>query len=214
MDCLSASSPHLWLDGRGEQIELEWPDPLFPMVIVNMGSGVSCIRVDHTGPGGYERVGGTACGGATFLGLCKLLTSAQTFEEALELAEHGDSSRVDKLVGDIYGTSGCVDLGMPATHTAANFGKLVSKDARRRIHEEDLARSTLQMVVQASVVVAKAHMMAAGAQHVFFVGGFLENNMLAHSIIAHNMRSVHATACFLKHADFLGALGSLRQGIE
>ena len=42
-------------------------------------------------------------GGGTFLGLCSLLTGCQTFDEALELADTGDSTNVDKLVRDIYG---------------------------------------------------------------------------------------------------------------
>lgn len=42
-------------------------------------------------------------GGGTFLGLCCLLTGCETFEEAIELAAAGDSTKVDKLVRDIYG---------------------------------------------------------------------------------------------------------------
>ena len=37
------------------------------------------------------------------MGLCCLLTECNTFEEAIELAEKGDSRKVDKLVKDIYG---------------------------------------------------------------------------------------------------------------
>ena len=42
-------------------------------------------------------------GGGTFLGLCSMLTGIDSFEEAISLAEKGDSTRVDKLVQDIYG---------------------------------------------------------------------------------------------------------------
>ena len=42
-------------------------------------------------------------GGGTFLGLSCLLTGCETFEEAVELASHGDNTNVDKLVRDIYG---------------------------------------------------------------------------------------------------------------
>ena len=47
----------------------------------------------------YRRVGGTACGGATFLGLAKLLTQRpdMSFDEALQLASQGDSANVDKV---------------------------------------------------------------------------------------------------------------------
>lgn len=42
-------------------------------------------------------------GGGTFLGLCCLLTGCSTFDEALQMASQGESTRVDKLVRDIYG---------------------------------------------------------------------------------------------------------------
>ncbi len=42
-------------------------------------------------------------GGGTFLGLCAMLSGADSFEEAIALAEKGDSNKVDKLVRDIYG---------------------------------------------------------------------------------------------------------------
>lgn len=76
-----------------------------PYLLVNIGSGVSILRVD--GPREFRRVGGTSLGGATFLGLARLMTASGTFEEALALAQEGDSTRVDMLVRDIYG---CVAL--------------------------------------------------------------------------------------------------------
>lgn len=45
----------------------------------------------------------SSLGGGTFLGLCCLLTGCDTYEEAIALAERGDSTNVDKLVKDIYG---------------------------------------------------------------------------------------------------------------
>lgn len=51
----------------------------------------------------YSLLPGTSLGGGTFLGLCCLLTDCETFEEAIGLAAAGDSTKVDKLVRDIYG---------------------------------------------------------------------------------------------------------------
>lgn len=42
-------------------------------------------------------------GGGTFLGLCCLLTGCSSYDEAIKLASEGDSTKVDKLVRDIYG---------------------------------------------------------------------------------------------------------------
>ncbi|KAF6734464.1 Pantothenate kinase 1 [Oryzias melastigma] len=76
-------------------------DNPFPMLLVNIGSGVSILAVYSED--NYKRVTGTSLGGGTFLGLCCLLTGCETFEEALEMASKGDSKNVDKLVKDIYG---------------------------------------------------------------------------------------------------------------
>ena len=59
-------------------------------------------------------------GGGTFLGLCCLLTGCETFEEALRMAENGDSTKVDKLVRDIYG--GSYDkFNLPGSTVAARY---------------------------------------------------------------------------------------------
>ena len=76
------------------------PNP-YPYLIVNIGSGVSILLVESANK--FKRIGGTSVGGGTFEGLCALLTNAESFEEAISLAEQGDSEHVDKLVRDIYG---------------------------------------------------------------------------------------------------------------
>jgi hypothetical protein len=57
-------------------------DSFFPYLLVNIGSGVSILRVDDYGR--FERVSGTSVGGGTFWGLCRLLTKVQNnFESCL-----------------------------------------------------------------------------------------------------------------------------------
>ena len=78
-------------------------------------------------PTDFQRVSGTSLGGGTFLGLCSLLTGCQTFDEALELADKGDSTNVDKLVRDIYGGD-YSKFNLPGkihciVHDKATFGK-------------------------------------------------------------------------------------------
>lgn len=58
----------------------EHPSPQFPCMLVNIGSGVSIIKVD--GDGKYERISGTSLGGGTLWGLLSLLTGADTFDGA------------------------------------------------------------------------------------------------------------------------------------
>ncbi|RYH06645.1 hypothetical protein EON65_42630 [archaeon] len=73
----------------------------FPYLVVNIGSGVSILKVSS--PGVYERVSGTSLGGGTYWGLCRLLTHCATYDQVLDLAETGDAGTVDMLVKDIYG---------------------------------------------------------------------------------------------------------------
>jgi type II pantothenate kinase len=54
------------------------PTPQLPCLLVNIGSGVSIIKVD--GDGQFERVSGTSLGGGTLWGLLSLLTPATSFD--------------------------------------------------------------------------------------------------------------------------------------
>lgn len=54
------------------------PSTQLPCLLVNIGSGVSIIKVDEDGK--FERVSGTSLGGGTLWGLLSLLTPATTFD--------------------------------------------------------------------------------------------------------------------------------------
>lgn len=54
------------------------PPAQFPCLLVNIGSGVSIIKVDDYGK--FERISGTSLGGGTLWGLLSLLTGAQSFD--------------------------------------------------------------------------------------------------------------------------------------
>ena len=69
---------------------------LYPYLLVNIGSGVSLLKVE--GDGQYERVSGSSLGGGTFWGLCRLLTRCKGFDEMLELSMRGDNSKVRCLM--------------------------------------------------------------------------------------------------------------------
>lgn len=118
-------------------------DPgVFPYLLVNIGSGVSIMKVESEDK--YERIGGSATGGGTFWGLGSLMTKAKSFDELLELAERGDHRRVDMLVKDIYGGN-YEAVGLTSDLIACSFGKTVrhssaaAADARAS-DEEDPAR--------------------------------------------------------------------------
>lgn len=97
----------------------------FPYLLVNIGSGVSIVKVtDHDC---YERISGSSLGGGTFWGLARLLLNCETFEDVINLTHSGDSNNVDMLVGDIYGGS-YESIGLDAGVIAASFGKATMRE--------------------------------------------------------------------------------------
>lgn len=89
-----------------------------------------------SGPREFQRVGGTSLGGGTLWGLLSLLTGARNFEEMLDMAECGDNTHVDMLVGDIYGT-GYGKIGLKNTTIASTFGKVYRTKRRAERESED-----------------------------------------------------------------------------
>lgn len=55
----------------------------FPCLLVNIGSGVSIVKIDDYGK--FERISGTSLGGGTLWGLLSLLTGAKSFDGACAL---------------------------------------------------------------------------------------------------------------------------------
>lgn len=85
-----------------------------------------------SGPRNYQRIGGTSLGGGTLWGLLSLITGARNFDDMLSMAEKGDNTAVDMLVGDIYGT-GYSKIGLKADTIASSFGKVykMKREAER-----------------------------------------------------------------------------------
>jgi type II pantothenate kinase len=124
----------------------------YPYILVNIGSGVSILLVKSEKK--YKRISGTSIGGGTFLGLCCLLTGCQTYEEAIELATRGDSTKVDKLVKDIYGGD-YSKFSLPGDIVASSFGNMNIAEKRAEATREDLARATLQTILNNIGLIAR-----------------------------------------------------------
>ncbi|KAI0445810.1 fumble-domain-containing protein [Xylaria telfairii] len=107
---------------------------IYPYMLVNIGSGVSILKV--SGPRKYERVGGTSLGGGTLWGLLSLLTPAESFDDMLDMAAQGDNAKVDMLVGDIYGTD-YNKIGLKSTAIASSFGKVFRMKREAENEAED-----------------------------------------------------------------------------
>jgi type II pantothenate kinase len=191
----------------------------YPYLVVTIGTGVSILRVD--GPRKHERISGSTIGGGTYWGLIRLLTSYEKFGDVMRLAERGDPSKVDMMVGDIYGgNSDALDrLGLRADLVASSFGKLVAKeDPAEGLTEEDLARALLLMVTNNIGQVAYLNAELHNTERIYFVGNFLRENRLSQRRLAFAIdywSKGKMEALFLEHEGYFGALGAflLSQGI-
>jgi type II pantothenate kinase len=91
-----------------------------------------------SGPSQYQRIGGTSLGGGTLWGLLSLLTGARTFDDMLAMADSGDNSSVDLLVGDIYGEGmGYEKIGLSERTIASSFGKVLKRKREAERDAED-----------------------------------------------------------------------------
>ncbi|XP_071551021.1 4'-phosphopantetheine phosphatase isoform X2 [Panulirus ornatus] len=192
---------------------------IFPYLLVNIGSGVSIMKVEADDK--YERIGGTSMGGGTFWGLGSLLTKATGFDELLQLASAGDHRNVDLLVKDIYGGDYSA-LGLSGDIIASSFGKAMhhghmKSDDSPGFSEADIARSLLFTVSNDIGQIASLYAMLHGLKKVYFGGYFLRNHPVSmHTIsFAINYWSRGAVrALFLRHEGYLGAIGAFLCGAE
>uniref|UniRef100_A0A8C7JZJ0 4'-phosphopantetheine phosphatase n=1 Tax=Oncorhynchus kisutch TaxID=8019 RepID=A0A8C7JZJ0_ONCKI len=187
------------------------PD-IFPYLLINIGSGVSIIKVESEDT--FERVGGSSIGGGTFWGLGALLTKTKRFDELLQLASKGQHTSVDMLVKDIYGGS-YVSLGLTGDLIASSFGKSATAD--KEFSKEDMAKSLLHMISndigQLACLYARLHNLT----RVYFGGFFIRGHPVTMHTITYSINFFtkgEVQALFLRHEGYLGTIGAFLKGAE
>uniref|UniRef100_A0A669B9Y4 4'-phosphopantetheine phosphatase n=1 Tax=Oreochromis niloticus TaxID=8128 RepID=A0A669B9Y4_ORENI len=187
------------------------PD-IFPYLLVNIGSGVSIVKVESEDK--FERIGGSSIGGGTFWGLGALLTKTKRFDELLQLASKGQHASVDMLVKDIYGGSYGY-LGLTGDLIASSFGKSATAD--KEFSKEDMAKSLLHMISndigQLACLYAKLHNLS----RVYFGGFFIRGHPVTMHTITYSINFFtkgEVQALFLRHEGYLGAIGAFLKGAE
>ncbi|EGE05796.1 pantothenate kinase [Trichophyton equinum CBS 127.97] len=200
---------------------------VYPYLLVNIGSGVSMVKV--SGPRQFERVGGTSLGGGTFWGLMALLTGARTFDEMLAMAERGDNSGVDMLVGDIYGTD-YGKIGLKSTAIASTFGKVLklkrleernaessgsesptSEQDISHFSHEDMSQSLLFAISNNIGQIAYLQSEKHKIKHIYFGGSFIRGHRQTMNTLSYAIRfwsKGEKQAYFLRHEGYLGAVGA------
>lgn len=204
-------------------------ETIYPYLLVNIGSGVSILKVD--GPRSYQRVGGTSLGGGTLWGLLSLLTGARTFDEMLEQAGDGDNANVDMLVGDIYGQD-YGKIGLKSTTIASSFGRVFRMKSQAEAEaaaqadgvsstnaippnvgfsESDISRSLLYAVSNNIGQIAFLQSQIHNVSDIYFGGSFIRGHRQTMNTLSYGLKfwsKGQKQAYFLRHEGYLGAVGA------
>jgi type II pantothenate kinase len=168
-------------------------------LVVSMGTGTAMVIVEDHGRS-IKHIGGTGVGGGTLLGLGRLILNKHSIEALENLAEKGNSVKVDLTVADIAG--GPVGI-IPSEATASNFGK-ISDEAT----DEDIAAALFNLVGQVIGVLAIFASKIYGMEKDIVAVGKLASSKL----IVKAMRDVaaifEADICFPENGDYCTALGA------
>uniref|UniRef100_A0A8C5SB57 4'-phosphopantetheine phosphatase n=1 Tax=Laticauda laticaudata TaxID=8630 RepID=A0A8C5SB57_LATLA len=185
---------------------------IFPYLLVNIGSGVSIVKVETEEK--FEWIGGSSIGGGTFWGLGALLTKTKKFDELLQLASKGQHTNVDMLVKDIYGGA-YQTLGLSGNLIASSFGKSATVD--KDFSKEDMAKSLLHMISNDIGQLACLHAKLHNLDKIYFGGFFIRGHPVTMRTITYSINFFskgEVQALFLRHEGYLGAIGAFLKGAE
>jgi len=165
-------------------------------LLVSLGTGTSILSVDD---GHVARVGGTALGGGTVLGLGRLLLGAESFRAIAELASQGDRRRVDLLVGDVYRD---VAPAIAADLTASSFAKLASTQPG------DVAHALMGLVGENVALICGGLARETRIDTVVYCGSTLVGNPALRAILGEITARFGNRPFFLARGAFCGAVGA------
>lgn len=170
-------------------------------LLVSLGTGTSVMLVDHQE---VRRLGGTALGGGTILGLGAALLHQTSFEDTCALAAQGTRDSVDLLVRDIYSDP---DRPLKGDLTAASFGRLARQDSAPP--RQDMAAAIMRLVGENVTLIAGGHARHLGLDRLVFGGSTLRNNPALETVLSEVSALLGLKAFFLTNGEFAGALGAL-----
>lgn len=175
-------------------------DPNEQALIINSGSGTSCILAKK---GEFLHCSGTGVGGGTVIGLSKLLLGTINPKEIQELAEAGLARGTDLILKDVV--SGPIGL-LPSDTTAVNFGRLIRTN--KKVSKEDLAAGIVNLVGQTIARIATSVAMAFQVTDIIIVGRTPTFTALRKSLEEAALLT-NFTPHFPEKAEYASALGAL-----
>lgn len=171
-------------------------------LLVSLGTGTSVMAVEGTK---VRRLGGTALGGGTVLGLGRALCQTNDFVQTCKLASKGQRHSVDLLVRDIYSDP---DSPLNGDLTASAFGRL-GREENLTASRQDLAASIMRLVGENVALIAGGIARSAGFQKIVYGGSTLRGNPTLANVLIEISKLQGMQASILKDGEFAGALGAL-----
>lgn len=181
---------------------------VFPHLAVNIGTGVSIIKVSSPNPKDIQRMGGTIMGGGTLVGLGITLLGVDNYNDILELAIKGDHKMIDLTVQDIYGSESEDET------VAASFGKIpeyINSHKLDTLKKEDIALGLLIMICSHITQLATCLAEKNGIKEVLYLGNFTRRNSLAVLCLERCMKfwGEKVKVKFNYYDGYLGSIGTL-----
>lgn len=223
-----------------DQLNKNNSNGIYPYMLVNIGSGVSILKVDK--PNVFTRVGGSSLGGGTLWGLLSLITGAKTYDQMLTWAQNGDNTNIDMLVGDIYGT-GYNKIGLKSSSIASSFAKAFqhrkpslssstnlnetdhqlltsTEEIQKRnksFKNEDICKSLLYAISNNIGQIAYLQANIHNVKTIYFGGSYIRGHLTTMNTLSYAINfwsEGSKQAFFLKHEGYLGAMGALLNGLD
>ncbi|CAH1791811.1 unnamed protein product [Owenia fusiformis] len=204
-----------------------------PCAIMFIGSGGGVLKLFEDSS--YHVLQMWPSTGKYLIGMGKILTGAKTFDDLMELAEKGDSTKVDTVLGDIM-QKNCekpntkteddiyakfmddvnnMDNSNIENAVVFTFGKVVDKDIGD-FRKEDIARAFVSHACKEMVIVSRLAAASGGATQLIYVGSTVSHPLIQaemskwciHNALD-NHRTMNVRCAFLKNSGYYGAIGAL-----
>lgn len=192
-----------WGVGAAELLRCASVDPHDRFLLVSVGTGTSIMLVDGMS---VTRVGGTALGGGTVVGLGALLANVSGFDRLVELAARGERRHIDLLVRDIYRAG---EIPLMGDLTASNFGRLARLDSDRAVDPADLAHALMGLVGENVALVCGGLAAAMQVRRIVYAGSTLRGNVALVDVLRTITTALGREPVFPPGGEFAGALGAL-----
>lgn len=202
LDAIRVREFDAWSIGARRMLKGRGAD-LSRFLLVSVGTGTSAMLVDGAS---VSRVGGTALGGGTVMGLGAALTGSRDFESIAGAATAGDRRRVDLLISDVYPEG---DFVLPGEVNAASFARLSRLPHGSAAERADLAHAVMGLVGENVALICCGLAAAHRVERIVWGGTTLRSNPSLVAVLSGACRALGRQPLFLPKGEFVGALGAL-----